>query len=117
MEDKLISFETAKLAKEKEFKYILDYQIYYNSIGYLNRLQHSEEDIPAPTQSLLQKWLREIHNIHIDIRTNTISGGCYFFYLSQTRAPFYTLFISVKDSDTYEEALEYALKESLKLIK
>ena len=75
-------------------------------------------DIPLFIQiSYIQKYLREVHNIHVDIRTNAISGGNYFFYLSQTRAPFYTLFVSEKNSDTYEEALEYALKESLKLIK
>ena len=75
-------------------------------------------DIPLFIQiSYIQKWLREVHDIHIDIRTNTVSGGNYFFYLFQTRAPFYTLFVSEKNSDNYEKALECALKESLKLIK
>jgi hypothetical protein len=146
MEEQLVSFETAKLAKEKGFDIETEYKFYNEKeISYKNyadwdireeggysivtvprktgqlkkdlHIKFIEEEFPAPTQSLLQKWLREVHNIHIDIRTNAISGGNYFFYLSQTRAPFYTLFVSVKDSDNYEEALEYALKESLKLIK
>ena len=121
MKEQLINFETAKLAKEKGVKLDIN-GLYWEDGSYdsgENALVYEEfQDVmSAPTQSLLQKWLREVHNIHIDIRTNTVSGGNYFFYLSQTRAPFYTLFVSVKDSDTYEEALEYALKESLKLIK
>ena len=158
MEEQLISFETAKLAKEKGFDisthsyYFEDNKFKENSIkgtnGYygdeyeFNLSEFNEnwndkwltkktgdrcfgcskqkgylETFSAPTQSLLQKWLREVHDIHIDIRTNTVSGGNYFFYLFQTRAPFYTLFVSEKNSDNYEKALECALKESLKLIK
>jgi hypothetical protein len=128
MKDDLISFETAKLAKEKGF----DEKVYreYDKSGYLRCTSKSADvvlgpydellksiEYPASTQSLLQKWLREECNINIDIRANAVSGLYYFFYLSQTSDPFYTLFVSEKDSDTYEEALEYALKESLKLIK
>jgi predicted GTPase len=128
MEEILINFETAKLAKEKGF----NEKVYreYDKFGYLRCTSKSANVVLGPyeellksteysasTQSLLQKWLREVHKIHIDIRTNGASGGCYFFYLFQTKVPFYTLFISEKNSDTYEEALEYALKESLKLIK
>ena len=137
MKEQLISFETAKLAKEKGFN--IPTISYYNpkgrseeSEGYMTeRLESSnwnngqgsypthakDVECSAPTQSLLQKWLREVHDIHINIRTNTVSGGNYFFYLFQTRAPFYTLFVSEKNSDNYEKALECALKESLKLIK
>ena len=124
MEDQLISFETAKLAKEKGFILGIGWfgfnnKFYVSEGAQIGMLcdNHRGENPVACTQSLLQKWLREVHDIHIDIRTNTVSGGNYFFYLFQTRAPFYTLFVSEKNSDTYEEALEYALKESLKLIK
>ena len=134
MEEQLINFETAKLAKEKGFNIFTRHfyadlswnskEIYKsNEVGYDEFTNSMENDhgfgdiILIPTQSLLQKWLREVHGIHIDIRTNAVSGGNYFFYLFQTKAPFYTLFVSEKNSDNYEEALEYALKESLKLIK
>ena len=137
MEDILISFETAKLAKEKGFN--IDVINYYTPEGYCTdsngymteRLESSnwnngEGSYPtlsekvscsAPSQSLLQKWLREVHNIHIDIRINAVSRGNYFFYLSKTKTPFYTLFVSEKNSDSYEEALEIGLINALKLIK
>ena len=73
MEEKLISFETGKLAKEKGFN-IIDVHAYYHiNEGYTlgHALCYSEvneqEDnlLLAPTQGLLQKWLREVHNINV----------------------------------------------------
>lgn len=100
MKEQLISFETAKLAKEKDFPFIDNYHLqwydkegklyyvqfphdeslssYFNKV-YLkdntlyngindtkdNPIVRYEDDLYlAPTQSLLQKWLREVHNIH-----------------------------------------------------
>ena len=65
----------------------------------------------APTQCLLQKWLRENYKIHImvnfDYRHNS-----YFVEII-----FNDDHIIIKDSDeTYEDALEYGLQESLKLL-
>lgn len=77
MKDQLISFETAKLIKEKRFIvptyyfYNNNNEVYtYSSLMDWNRL--IEEDwnknrYNAPTQSLLQRWFREVHNIHINI--------------------------------------------------
>lgn len=48
MKEQLISINTAKLAKQKGFT------------------------IPAPTQSLLQKWLRLNHNLDVLINRNII---------------------------------------------
>ena len=74
----IITFQTAKLAKEKGFDEVVK-QYYFNkkkelvlfnktalkdNIGYRN----SETlDIVAPTQSLLQKWFREVHNIDVTV--------------------------------------------------
>ena len=126
MKEQLISFETAKLAKDKGFKFITTNNIYYNSGGYTNLLEFSEEDIPAPTQFLLQRWLREVHNIYVESYHDLTSDG--------TKIQFYTSwgFLQQKDKNgnrnvngwydeyndwkTYEEALEKGLQEALKLI-
>lgn len=70
MEEQLVSFEVAKLAKEKRFpqQCTSSSKIYYNNEGKLNvnyyRNSYDRDiDILAPTQSLLQKRLREKHNI------------------------------------------------------
>ena len=60
MEELLVSFQVAKLAKEKGFKYsqriitVLDEED--------KRFENDEHGI---TQSLLQKWLRETHKIYV----------------------------------------------------
>lgn len=114
MEDQLIAFETAKLAKEKGFNEF--YQSYYYDkdgnewIGFSSNTRDYEDKYTRSSQSLLQKWLRETYKIHIEIYFNykkyciTVLGNS-----------------EVKDMgfeySTYEEALETGLQEALKLIK
>ena len=114
MEEQLINFETAKLAKEKGFKWVNNNKLFYNSNGCLNLLQFSEEDVPAPTQSLLQKWLREKYDIDVIINT----------YRNQNQK-YYKYFISEKSKDVikseeyyniYEDALEIGLQEVLQTL-
>lgn len=64
MEEQLISSETAKLAKDKGFnlKEPCTCGGFPNCICDAVRIDNY---IYKPTQSLLQKWLREIYNIHI----------------------------------------------------
>ena len=75
MEDTIVSFEVAKLAKDKGFTDVVGVfrgKYYYNYKGgldadqmdYLKAYVRQEdtslmEAIAAPTQSLLRKWLRE----------------------------------------------------------
>ena len=106
MKEQLISFETAKLAKEKGF----NIKIYKNTIDY---------ELNPPTQSLLQKWLREVHKIHIEIEiaadeelVNIIPFIYQISIYKQKEGYFPRDFYN-----TYEEALEEGLLEALKLIK
>ena len=141
MQEQLITFETAKLAKEKGFingtrgcfiEYKKDYinprddnnskkgDFEYCKKTFLrNGEQESDEDyvyIERPTQSLLQKWLREVHNIHIMIEP----------YYNKNKDLVYGFDLLLQETEeedicedgfkTYEEALEIGLQESLKLI-
>ena len=73
-----VSFETAKLLKEKEFecekKYIT---AMYNEIGtflslstaadeYCDYGDFDEYDYVAPTLQMTMKWLRRVHKLYID---------------------------------------------------
>jgi hypothetical protein len=118
MEDQLISFETAKLAKEKGFREKSMH--WYNSSGLpvsVAQPQSPSDDkrFPSysrPTQSLLQRWLREKHRIDIDCSCDyerilwkvghRMKG--YGYHSSSL------MFIS------YEAALEKGLQQALKLI-
>lgn len=133
MEDTLISFETAKLAKEKGFDWIdkNNTQYYYRHdskkqiikvgvkllklwIGDMNE----SEVLLAPTQSLLQKWLRETYNIIITVAS-------IFTDETHTKIRYWWWIQGHEDDEneeeiyfeTYELSLESALKEALNLLK
>lgn len=97
MKEQLISFETAKLAKEK------NYPFYFTAIG-----DTKEVPLNIPTQSLLQKWLREEHHEHINI---TFMVAINNYHVSLTMRS-----MGWGGFKTYEQALERGLQEALKLI-
>jgi len=127
MKDKVIKLKTAKLAKEKGFSWKVEY--YYDSyVGDIEGKTLSLIDdrdsfggrefdnynrnktyptCSAPTQSLLQKWLREKHNKFIIIIGNVKKGDSRFFTYSLTG-------IQIQDFkwdlyESYERALEAGL--------
>ena len=77
---------------------------------------------PAPTQGLLQKWLRDREeNIIIVIPMRAVhrnyNGWYYEVFTQLTKKDNPVLIIySNENFDTYEEALEKGLQEALKLI-
>lgn len=148
MKDELISFETSKLAKEKGFEarqysifnYSVDIEEHTVYIQDLNITINREDwtmDLCIAPQSLLQRWLREIHKIHVNPVVNyNIEGSIYgsIYFVSITT--FYEKNLEIrwvlderfeelrklglathKIFKTYEEALEEGLYEALKLIK
>lgn len=104
MKDKLVTLKTLKLAKEKRFRW--------------NKLT-------KPTQSLIHKWLRDKYDLHVipyilsglDLKDYSVevihprpkgTMGCDSM-LSRDN--------SMKRFKKYEDALEFGLQESLKMIK
>jgi hypothetical protein len=133
MKEELITYDTAKLAKEKgfDYPYIFPEQVgvlsCYSEIGDLGTslMNNAIYNIQAPTQSLLQRWLREEHNLEVSACSNAsgflwmidksyhdgnISGGT-FIKDSNDSGPNFS-----GEWETYEEALEQGLIEALKLI-
>ena len=125
MEDELISFETAKLAKEKGLRCDLKEALYYNEQGEgilvwdigegydtdAFNFRNQGTNSWAITQSLLQKWLREEYNTHIWISCTPYLNSYTFNYNLNKEI----IIDSVKYSK-HEEALEAGLQEALKLI-
>lgn len=123
MEEQLISFKTAKLAKEKGFvglypttdyipMYVEDDETFIGELGE----QQGEDDCRdnfylAVTQSLLQKWIREVHSIDVLVDKGFLSNKYSYEVLYKN---------DMLDSEyifkTYEEALEIGLYEAIKLI-
>ena len=164
MEDTLVGFEVAKLAKEKGFQietshyYFEDGELKENMLTGTNGYYGGEysfsikeflenwnnkwltkkngdrcfgcdkskdyfETYSTPTQSLLQRWLREEHGLIISIEPTftyalTTNVG-YYAYVKKVNKEINTLeylYLDIYFSATYEESLEIGLLEALKLI-
>ena len=136
MEEQRISFKTAKLAKEKGFD--LETSYFYTKpnskmfgIDEKGRAYHIkntakkiymcgeeatlniENVYVAPTQSLLQKWLREKYDILVETQFDTVSFGYRIFNPFKT-----TDYFTEWKYETWEfgEALEEALYQALLLL-
>lgn len=128
MKDELITFETAVLAKEKGFNGLV-YNCFIKGIDKPNALYNPYDfnhdktfngRISRSTQSLLARWLREIHSINILITCHQSNSSeitydyCLFIpYGYQSKMTKW----SKNNYKTYEEAFEDALQEGLNLIK
>ena len=135
----LISFKTAKLAKEKGFNIpypaffhiengkTVEYNYVYTSIltsqfhdikegGNLKSITY----FSRPTQDLLQKWLREVHNIHFITKPYIESLGkkeITGYYIPTICTSFLDKYIEFDDNySTYEEALDEGLYSALLLL-
>ena len=134
MKDELISFKTAVLLKKIGFKEAVNlcyadgderiakpyntspYSEYYNDLEYYS----------APTQTFLQRWLRENYNLHIQIEYSKNHNDQYGFYIYSggiERVEHELYILDLKNLYYYykykrfEEALEEGLQQALKLIK
>lgn len=141
-----VSLKTAKLAKRKGFKneclkaYSKDDWGYIdldNATDHIGKAYFTTKDIDfcksngykswlAPTQSQLQRWLRDEHNIFLVVRMKytvglAIKPKYFFHYVFFDEAYGVKLhadkhFFEPKIYNTYEKALEKGLQAVLKLI-
>lgn len=120
--EEICTYEVCKLAKEKGFP--LRKVIKQDGCAFFYELPQSQPDWAncdawyLPTQSLLQRWLREEKDIHISINYQQgVDEECPSYDYSVYRWPINTdAFVSEKWKDgysTYELALEDALKYTL----
>ena len=144
IEEQYISFEIAKLAKEKGFNESIS-TLYKNGIFKHHKPRHSNNPFisnkgmtdncySAPTQSLLARWLRDNYNIHVVPRPMYESElglqeyGCDVHFPNDRGLVFCNKSkitnvhkdwggsIYTLELGSYEEAMEEGLKEALKSI-
>lgn len=119
-----VSFETAKLLKEKGYK-ITPYNGYYNEAGICVDIPNSilakegYNYYPRPTQAVVMSWLRAEMNIFIDICT--LSPIAYIYrvcLISDTTGSLYEDYACEEGERfmSYEEAVEFALSYVLENI-
>ena len=131
--EEICTYEVCKLAKEKGFNckvynYYQATKHYYETLRgielhsvcckletddcYSRYNKGSEGVVSAPTQSLLQRWLREEKNVHIEI----IATACGYFWIADKTNGTAIINRGTNDGscfDTFELALEDALKYAL----
>ncbi len=126
-----VSFETAKLLKEKGFDE--ECSCFYNNIDYgtpglevdgqlyYKNSALDDEEYAAPTLQMAMKWLREVHRLHVEVVPNPFNfehqdiqdgWGCEVTHLSDLSYDGNYEFFQKKYS-TYEEACEAAIKYCL----
>ena len=112
MKEELISFETAKLANKAGFNWPSEHR--YNKKGTFN--YSKAWSISAPTQSLLQRWLREEHDIHILMNITVKGNYSCNIYIQGSKELVKKADVRSDNKEGYEEVLEIAFQEALKLI-
>lgn len=110
----LVDFNTSKLLKEKRFKE-------HSNMGYTSKgdLTTSISYYDAPEKWQVQRWLRKVHNIHIEIYYRQTG---WFYRIVPLDSKFYNnrqmaIGYSKKNASSYEEALESGILKTLELIK
>lgn len=121
MEEQLITFKTSAIAKVKGFHEETQAMTVGENYPIVNDPKYetpydwnSLAGYSLPTQSLLQKWLRERHNIHINLKAFKFSKGNTFVY--EVNCLNVDYHISSMEFTTYEKALEQALIDGLGVI-
>ena len=117
--EEICTYEVCKLAKEKGF----DVQTFdwYDYTGNYNKgfIPHKLHECPrykeyyAPTQSLLQRWLREEKKWNVVVRMYEEEG--YYWFIQNSKGQLQSSYFTYADEmfATYELALEDALKYAL----
>jgi hypothetical protein len=117
MEEKLIEFETAKIAKARGFNVVCEnyFSEHFtgdiqenNQSGFRNWNKEYENSFSRPTQSLLQKWFREIHNLDVEPEKYQHNEDGRYYKCRVWGEEFENVGY-VTGFDSYEEALEEGL--------
>ena len=129
-----VSFETAKLLKEKGFEG--ENRDWYNMEGFIEEVgvddgidPTAHEDIfnsiiPAPTLQMAMKWLREVHHLFIAIHPRLSFTDSYWItadiYKVKRKSSLYHIedvddyyCVAICDETSFEKACEAAIKYCL----
>jgi hypothetical protein len=111
-----VSFETAKLLKEKGFNKDTYTMSMYDENGEAKDvllLKEGEEPVLRPTLQMAMKWLRKVHNLHIQPEITAWPRKGYFIKIYSYRGRHIDFGPFARFSDSYEQACEVAIKYCL----
>lgn len=127
IEESYVSFDTARMLKEAGFEANLktmyveeekDEWAFWDSGAKRSDYNYFDDTIACPTQALAARWLREVHNIHVFAFFDYVKRDwCYCIANLDAVTAGMGMDVSENNYPTYEQALEVALQEAIKLIK
>lgn len=134
MKEQLVSIKTAKSAKKQGFKERCHYFFNEGSGWKIQEdyMLRQDKTIEAPSQSLLQKWLREEKDVLVEVNFNDslyrklheaarkkVSSNYHYGIYTSIKDPEHVFekFWSDDTFETYEEALEEGLQRALKMVR
>jgi hypothetical protein len=106
-----VSFETAKLLKEKGFEGFTMFSYSDRGTTMCGHWENEIDWLPKCTLQMAMKWLREVHNLYIDIRIN-INNSLYSFKIYSVGISGARAFTEYRIK-SYEEACEAGIKYCL----
>jgi len=120
MTEDYVSFETAKLLKEKGFdencsrSYVKDKLTHSQgrNNSYYTIMYETYRPISAPTLQMAMKWLREVHNMHIEVKY-FFEPHIYKYTITYTPVALDNISSHPQCFNTYEEACDAAIKYCL----
>ena len=119
-QEQYVGFDTAKLLKEKGFDVFVKSS--YDVTGGFHQEGYfliGNNDISAPTQALVMRWLREVYNLYIQIMLDSWALGShsgYYVVIQRVDNDFEMMLSDALDDvfyKTHEEACEAAIKYCL----
>lgn len=131
MTSEFVKEATARLAKEKGFnvgcRYMYGFLTGYNGMHEFDNYNSQfaayephKDNCSAPTQDLLQRWLREKHNLHIAITLGHDEKEIWYdSYIYKIDIGYDYIALTTEEvsgSSTYEEAMELGLFNALNFI-
>ena len=112
-----VSFETAKLLKEKGFDEVCHsyYDIRYENQLVISELNLTQDDDSylAPTQQMAMRWLRKRHKLHCNVVLKDITEDTYVYSIADLGDNRHWIRGEYLEYPSCEEACEAAIKYCL----
>ena len=121
IQEAYVSFEVAKLLKEKGFNEPIrcwydNFQDFHEEGVRMSNSDCLPPTIMCPTQAMAMAWFRKVHNISIEPFIDWGSGDEYWWTVDIGRIKKNGLIAELSGCESYEDAVEAALKYCLEII-
>lgn len=121
IEESYVSRETARTLKEAGFDEICRSAYYAtgnSAVMYERNSMLSPGYVSRPTQALAERWLREVHNLHVFAFFDYVERN-WTYCIADLDAVTADAGMEMSESNypSYKQAIEACLQEAIKLIK